>query len=270
MAVYLPSSVTSVWLLKRGRKDMMSDAKERRSRQDFNVSLRGDVNMLGGSQESFHSISFAMRLLYDIYLLEERSRCDFPRERTIPECSHDVPDDFPETLYFLRTSSWHTKTKITALEPPFHHFHTNQPNTSSRTTSTIIMPKEESKSMTPFQPESVLDYLGNEIFSPFRSSRLGIQRTDNGYLIEAEMAGVPKENVSVEVKDSILHISGKQKMEEEKDGRKMCSRSDFYQSVRLPKDADHESVKAVYADGLLKVCMNRFEERDSTKKITIQ
>ncbi|PRP83624.1 heat shock protein Hsp20 [Planoprotostelium fungivorum] len=145
------------------------------------------------------------------------------------------------------------------------------------------MPKDnDTKALASFHPESLFDF--RDIYSPFlalqtlkpfledkqRRAFPGIQKTDDGYLIEAEMAGVPKENVSVEVKDGLLLISGKQKMEEEKDGRKMYSRSDFYQSVRLPKDADHESVKASYVDGLLKIHMKGTECKDNTKRITIE
>ncbi|PRP85306.1 heat shock protein Hsp20 [Planoprotostelium fungivorum] len=144
------------------------------------------------------------------------------------------------------------------------------------------MPKEDStKTLSVYHPDSLFDF--RDIYSPFldlqtlkplfdekhRRASHGLQKTTDGYVVEAELAGIPKENVSVEVKDGVLHISGKQKVEEEKEGRKMYSRSDFYQSIRLPKDVDQESVKASYVDGLLKVQMKGRELKDNTKRIAI-
>ncbi|PRP79295.1 heat shock protein Hsp20 [Planoprotostelium fungivorum] len=140
---------------------------------------------------------------------------------------------------------------------------------------------KDTKALSTHQPE---DYFGHEWYSPFLALQTlkpllndkhwrqshGLQRTEEGYLFEAEMAGVPKENVNIEVKDGQLHVSGKQRVEEEREGRRMYSRSDFYQSMSLPRDVDQNSVRASYTDGLLRVKMSRTEENNNTKRITIE
>ncbi|PRP86155.1 hypothetical protein PROFUN_03142 [Planoprotostelium fungivorum] len=142
------------------------------------------------------------------------------------------------------------------------------------------------QALTSFPPAPFFDLFdGIDLFAPFFDLRSlkttsreshrntmskDIERTEGGYVLEAEMAGIPKENVTVEVKDGHLQISGRRKREEEREGEKVYSRSDFYQSVKLPKDVEEGSVKASYTDGLLKVEMNRKDESEKTKRITIQ
>ncbi|PRP74930.1 Hsp [Planoprotostelium fungivorum] len=98
----------------------------------------------------------------------------------------------------------------------------------------------------------------------------GIQETDNGYEVEAEMAGVPKENVQVQVKNGVLTLSGQQKTEENKEGMRRYSRSNYHQSFALPDDADEASVKAKYSDGVLRVTMDKKAVDDDVKKIDVE
>lgn len=77
------------------------------------------------------------------------------------------------------------------------------------------------------------------------------------YVLEIELPGVDKKDIEIYVKDHLLHISAKRKIEygEEKEGyiRKERSYIGFKRVIELPEDADVDKIKAVYKDGILRI-----------------
>jgi HSP20 family protein len=72
----------------------------------------------------------------------------------------------------------------------------------------------------------------------------------------ADLPGLKKEDVKVEVSDGHLAISGERKREsEEKKQFYRCEREygSFYRAVPLPEGVKLEDVKATFADGVLEV-----------------
>jgi HSP20 family protein len=88
-----------------------------------------------------------------------------------------------------------------------------------------------------------------------------ITETDTAYLIKAEIPGVQKEDVKVTVQDGMLTMQGERKMEKEEKGKKFhCierSYGSFVRSFRIPDDADENSVKAEFKDGMLNVTLTK-------------
>ncbi len=86
-----------------------------------------------------------------------------------------------------------------------------------------------------------------------------ISETDNAYLIKAEIPGVKKEDVKVTIQDGMLTMQGERKMEKEEKGKKFHrierSYGSFVRSFRIPDDADENSVKAEFKDGMLSVTL---------------
>lgn len=86
---------------------------------------------------------------------------------------------------------------------------------------------------------------------------------DNGTSFDLELAapGYKKEDLKVVVKDGVLTISSEKKKEseEEKKGytRKEFSYSSFSRSFVLPENVDPDSVKANFADGMLKIGLTK-------------
>jgi HSP20 family protein len=84
-----------------------------------------------------------------------------------------------------------------------------------------------------------------------------ITESDNAYLIKAEIPGVKKEDVKVTIQDGMLTVLGERKLEKEEKGMKFHrierSYGSFLRSFQLPDDADENSVKAEFKDGLLNV-----------------
>jgi HSP20 family protein len=84
-----------------------------------------------------------------------------------------------------------------------------------------------------------------------------VSETAEGYLIQAELPQVKKEDIKVTVDHGLLRISGERKQEkEEKDKRfHRIERSygSFMRSFTLPDNVDAENVKADIKDGVLSV-----------------
>ena len=88
-----------------------------------------------------------------------------------------------------------------------------------------------------------------------------ISETDAAYLVKAEIPGVKKEDVKVTVQDGMLTIQGERRQEKEEKGKKFHrverSYGCFTRSFRVPGDADENSVKAEFKDGMLNVTLNK-------------
>jgi len=91
-----------------------------------------------------------------------------------------------------------------------------------------------------------------------------ISETDTAYLVKAEIPGVKKEDVKVAIQDGMLTIQGERRQEKEEKGKKFHrierSYGSFTRSFRVPGDADENSVKAEFKDGMLNVTLAKSEK----------
>jgi len=91
-----------------------------------------------------------------------------------------------------------------------------------------------------------------------------ISETDTAYLVKTEIPGVKKEDVKVTIQDGMLAIQGERKMEKEEKDKKFHrierSYGSFMRSFRVPEDADENSVKAEFKDGMLNVTLTKSEK----------
>ena len=96
---------------------------------------------------------------------------------------------------------------------------------------------------------------------------------DDAILVNAELPGVNREDISVDVKNNILTISGERKHEEDVNEDNYFRKERFYgkfqRSFTLPDNVDSEKVDAVYKDGVLEVKIPKTEQ-GTTKKIEIK
>jgi HSP20 family protein len=84
-----------------------------------------------------------------------------------------------------------------------------------------------------------------------------IYETDNAVVMKAELPGISKNDISIELKDNTLVIRGERKREDEvKEGgyhRMERVYGAFQRSFLLPTTVDQEKVKANYKDGVLEL-----------------
>ncbi|XP_047323616.1 18.1 kDa class I heat shock protein-like [Impatiens glandulifera] len=94
--------------------------------------------------------------------------------------------------------------------------------------------------------------------SAFAAARIDWKETPEAHVFTADLPGLKKEEVKVEVEeDRILQISGERNKEQEektdKWHRMERSSGKFQRRFRLPEDAKMEQIKATMENGVLKV-----------------
>lgn len=94
---------------------------------------------------------------------------------------------------------------------------------------------------------------------------------DLTYTILVDLPGVSKENISVEASQGILKISAERP--QRADGKYLVKERkafEFKRTLKLPKDANHNSVSAVYKDGVLGINVEKFLILPPKKKIEVR
>jgi len=91
------------------------------------------------------------------------------------------------------------------------------------------------------------------------SPKIDVFERDNRLVTRVDLPGMKKEEVSVEVTDGHLTLSGERKREteEKKDGVYRSEREygSFYRAVPLPAGVEIEDVKATFVNGVLEVSL---------------
>ncbi|MDX1588646.1 MAG: Hsp20/alpha crystallin family protein [Oleiphilaceae bacterium] len=115
--------------------------------------------------------------------------------------------------------------------------------------------------------------MGSE--SGFFRPSVDIKENRDQYQINVDLPGVNKDDVQVTLEQDALVIRGErhQERESDDDNYQFVERhyGSFQRVLDLPADADPDSLKAQYEDGVLKIRINRLEEaRSPVKQIEVQ
>ncbi len=101
------------------------------------------------------------------------------------------------------------------------------------------------------------------------SPRVDIFDDGNNFVLSAELPGVSREDLDIDVKDNRLTIKGEKKLENktEKEGYLRVERSYglFERSFFLDDNIDRENIQADYKDGVLHLTLPRKQEEPSKK-----
>ena len=80
---------------------------------------------------------------------------------------------------------------------------------------------------------------------------------DDSFVIKAELPGMGKDDIAVDVKDRVLTLKGERnydnEVKEENYYRRERSYGKFQRAFSLPADVDSDKIKADFRDGLLKI-----------------
>ena len=91
-----------------------------------------------------------------------------------------------------------------------------------------------------------------------------VLESKDSYLIRAELPGMKKEDIKVEVKDGMLVLSGESKSEKPAEGveyrhvERVAAK--FWRSFSLPETAKPDGIEATYKDGILEIRVAKAEE----------
>ena len=88
---------------------------------------------------------------------------------------------------------------------------------------------------------------------------LEVLQTNGQFVVRADLPGLKREDVKVELTNNVLTISGerKEEKEEKREGYYRSERSygSFYRQIPLPEGAKTDTAKAEFNDGVLQVTM---------------
>jgi HSP20 family protein len=115
------------------------------------------------------------------------------------------------------------------------------------------------------------DWQGGTLWAP----QIDVQHRGDTIVVRADLPGVSKDDVQVDVQDDSLIISGQRREEREEGGDDQGYRTversygSFYRSVPLPQGTNPDGIQAVMRDGVLKVTLP-IAESARPRRIQIQ
>jgi len=130
--------------------------------------------------------------------------------------------------------------------------------------------------------ESHMDSILNEFFNPGvcideRETRVwnpvvDVYENDEEIVVKAEVPGVEKKDISVDINDGVLTVKGErrheEKVPEDRFYRKERVYGKFQRSFRLPEGTDYDKINADFKNGILTVTVPKVEEK-KPKQITV-
>ena len=145
---------------------------------------------------------------------------------------------------------------------------------------------------SPFERQGLIDQLFNatfpwkvlKSFAPDQTLEnpqallptVDITSDAKAYTVHAELPGVDKKDVKLEVHDHLLTLTGEKKeektSEDEKKAWHLSERcfGSFTRSLQLPEDADIEKITAQHKDGVLTITVPRKTALENKKVIEIK
>ena len=98
-----------------------------------------------------------------------------------------------------------------------------------------------------------------------------IRETDDALIVEAELPGIERKDVKVDIKDGVLTISGERKYEKETEEENIHRMERVYgrfsRSFSLPNNVDVDKVEAKLKNGVLTV---RLPKKETARARTVE
>ena len=108
-------------------------------------------------------------------------------------------------------------------------------------------------------------------FNGGRRMPIDVQSDDEAYLITAAVPGLSAEEVTVEVLEDLVTMSGEITLDESDDNQKLLSElsNSFYRQIRLPEAVNADEIEAKVEKGLLTVRIPKADDA-RPKKIEVK
>lgn len=117
------------------------------------------------------------------------------------------------------------------------------------------------------------DYVPGRVQAAPSYPAMNVWADENSALITAEIPGIDKDDLEINVTGDTLSLSGERKLEDLPEGtryhRQERTSGKFNRSVQLPYTVDVQKVKATFKNGVLKIVLPRIEA-EKPKKIAVK
>ena len=119
-------------------------------------------------------------------------------------------------------------------------------------------------------------------FAPFRTEfdrtewtpQIEVLKNNGQFVVRADLPGLTKDDVKVELTEKLLLISGERKEEKEEKGEGFYhserSYGNFYRQISLPEGVKTENAAATFRNGVLEITMPMLKAEPTTRKIEVK
>jgi HSP20 family protein len=118
---------------------------------------------------------------------------------------------------------------------------------------------------------------GNEFYrrEGARMPNVDLREEDDRYLVQAELPGMAKEDVTIETDGDLLRMTAQrdQESEEKREGYLRRERGSlrFHRQIRLPENVDRERIRAKLENGVLEISLPKMTaEAENRKRIEVE
>lgn len=100
--------------------------------------------------------------------------------------------------------------------------------------------------------------------------KVDVKETDGGYTVQAEVPGVPKEDIHVSIDGNVVSLRAEVRQhDQQKDGEKVLRSERYFgqvaRSFALPADVDASQAKAKYDNGVLTLTLPKKQASNSQR-----
>lgn len=118
---------------------------------------------------------------------------------------------------------------------------------------------------------------GNDLYrrEGVRMPNVDLREEGDRFLVQAELPGMAKEDVTIETDGNLLRITAKkeQEVEEKREGyiRRERGSMSFHRQLRLPENVDRDRIKAKMENGVLEISLPKMAaEAERKNKIEVE
>ncbi len=110
----------------------------------------------------------------------------------------------------------------------------------------------------------------NQIWNP----PVDIVEQEDSVVLTAELPGVSKENISIDIQENVLTVKGERKQENEEKGKTYYRRErnfgKFQRAFTLSDDIITDNINAQFKEGILTLTLKKGKREQAVKRIPIQ
>ncbi len=118
--------------------------------------------------------------------------------------------------------------------------------------------------------DRALEERGDDLWAP----RIDVVEEEERIVLRADLPGMTPEDVTIEVEDGVLTVSGTRTEEKEEKGKRFVRRErrsgSFSRSMTLPKGVDPRAIEASAEHGVLEVTIPVPERRPTASRVEIK
>ena len=115
------------------------------------------------------------------------------------------------------------------------------------------------------------EFLGEGGRGALQAPPIDLTETEDAYILTAELPGVKKDDIAIECRQGAILVRAEKKEQREEEGERGYRMERRYgvftRSLQLPENADADSIKASYQDGVLRI---EITKKPETKPKTIE